>query len=170
MAPIEFLLPVLHSGFPAKYTPFHQLEAEWRNFLHFKATLGFPSSNCLLLKSSITFPLQSWQTGAISEIPSTWLTLFDPSWRSPEILSYPTYRPTQAAFPCEWLVLAHVSQLPKSPQIRNSWHQWASGPALAAASLYSQLSFILESPSPAQVAVFSDCFIAQAGWPLAKER
>ena len=41
---------------------------------------------------------QSWQAGAISEIPLTWLTLFDPSWRSIETLSRPIYRPTQAVF------------------------------------------------------------------------
>ena len=36
---------------------------------------------------------------------------------------------------------------------------------LAAASLGSQLGFTWEFPSPAQVAVISDCFIAHAGWP-----
>ena len=42
--------------------------------------------------------------------------------------------------------------------------------ALAAASLDSQLGFIWDSPIPAQVAAFSDCFIAQAGWLWAKHR
>ena len=41
---------------------------------------------------------------------------------------------------------------------------------MAAASLDSQLGFTWESPSPAQVAAFSDCFIAQAGWPRGKHR
>ena len=36
--------------------------------------------------------------------------------------------------------------------------------ALAATSLDSQLGFTWQSPSPAQVAAISDCFIAQAGW------
>ena len=71
---------------------------------------------------------------------------FDHHWRSPEALPHRTYcRPTQAAFPYEWLVLDHVSQLPKSYQISNSWLQGAPGPALAAA--------------------ISACFIAQAGYP-----
>ena len=39
----------------------------------------------------------------------------------------------------------------------------APGPAIAAASLDSQLGFAWESPSPAQEAVMSD----QAGWPWA---
>ena len=47
----------------------------------------------------------------------------------------------------------------------------APGPALlAASSLESQLGFAWESPSPAQVAVISDCFIPQAEWPWAKHR
>ena len=41
---------------------------------------------------------------------------------------------------------------------------------LAAVSLDSQLGYAWESPSPAQVATISDCFIAQAGWPQAKHR
>ena len=44
------------------------------------------------------------------------------------------------------------------------------GPAVAAASLVSQLGFAWESPSPAQVAAISDCFIAQAGQPWAEHR
>ena len=43
-------------------------------------------------------------------------------------------------------------------------------PSLAVTSLDSQLGFTWESPSPAQVAAISECFIAQAGWPLAKHR
>ena len=35
---------------------------------------------------------QSWQAGAISETPSTWLTLFTLTWRPPEALSHQTYR------------------------------------------------------------------------------
>ena len=34
----------------------------------------------------------------------------------------------------------------------------------------SQLVLAWESPSPAQVAAISDCFIAQAGWSQAKHR
>ena len=63
---------------------------------------------------------QSQEAGALSETPLTWLTLFDPPWRSPETLPHPTHGPTQAAFPYEWLVLAHASQLPKSFLTRNS--------------------------------------------------
>ena len=46
----------------------------------------------------------------------------------------------------------------------------APGLAPAAASLDSQLGFAQESPSPAQVAVISDCFIPRAGWPWPKHR
>ena len=35
-------------------------------------------------------------------------------------MPHPIYGPTQAAFPYEWLVLAHASQLPKSFLTRNS--------------------------------------------------
>ena len=42
--------------------------------------------------------------------------------------------------------------------------------ALGATSLDSQLGFAWETPSPALVAVISDCFIAHAGWPWAKHR
>ena len=48
--------------------------------------------------------------------------------------------------------------------------QRASGQALAAASLDSQLGLAYESPSSVQPAVISDGFIAQAGWPRAKHR
>ena len=41
---------------------------------------------------------QSWQAGAISETPSTWLTLFDPPWRSPEIPFHSTYGPLKLLF------------------------------------------------------------------------
>ena len=44
------------------------------------------------------------------------------------------------------------------------------GQQLAAASLHSQLGLTWESPSPAQVAIISDCFIVQTGWPWAKYR
>ena len=57
---------------------------------------------------------QSKQASAISETPSSRLTLLALPWRSPETLPHPTYRPTQAAFPYEWLVFTHASQLPKS--------------------------------------------------------
>ena len=39
---------------------------------------------------------QSQKEGAISETPSTWLTLFALPWRSQEALSHPNYRSTQA--------------------------------------------------------------------------
>ena len=39
---------------------------------------------------------QSWQAGAIFETLSTWLTLFAPPWKSPEILSHPIYGSIQA--------------------------------------------------------------------------
>ena len=55
---------------------------------------------------------------------------------------------------------------PKSYQTSNSWLQLA----LAAAKLESQLVFTWESPSPAQVAAISDCFVGYAGWPLAEHR
>ena len=42
----------------------------------------------------------SQHTGAVSEIPSTWLTLFDPPWRSPE--TPPNLLACQAAFSYEW--------------------------------------------------------------------
>ena len=104
---------------------------------------------------------QSCQAGAISETPSTWLTLFDPPWRSPETLPHPNYNPTPpAALPYEWLVLAHIVQLSKSSQTSNSWPQGAPGTALLAGSLASGLGFTWESLSPAQVAAISDCFIA----------
>ena len=41
----------------------------------------------------------------------------------------------------------------------------ASGTALAAASLHSQLGFTWESQSPEQAAAISDYFTAYAGWP-----
>ena len=46
------------------------------------------------LSPSPTEP-QSQQVGAITETPSTWLTLFAPPWRSPETPSHPTYGATQ---------------------------------------------------------------------------
>ena len=113
---------------------------------------------------------QSWQAGAISETPSTGLTLFATTWGSPETLSHPNYGPTHTAFPYKWLVLAHASQLPKSHQTSDSWPQWAPGLALAEASLDSQLGLTWESPNTEQVAAISDCFIAQAGWPWEKHR
>ena len=39
---------------------------------------------------------QNLQGGAISEIPSTWLTLFAQTWRFPETPSHPIYLATQA--------------------------------------------------------------------------
>ena len=66
---------------------------------------------------------QSQEVGAIYETPSTWLTLFAQPRRSPKTLFHPTYGPTKATFPYEWLVLAHVSQLPNSSHISNSWPQ-----------------------------------------------
>ena len=56
---------------------------------------------------------QNQQEGAISETPSTWLTLFAPSWRSSETLAHSNLTVT---FPYECLVLAHASQLPKSDE------------------------------------------------------
>ena len=50
-------------------------------------------------------------------------TLFYPTWRSPETLPHPTYGPTQAIFPYEWMVLAHAEQLTKSSQTSNSCPQ-----------------------------------------------
>ena len=38
---------------------------------------------------------QNQQVGDISETASKWLIPFAPFWRSPETLSYPSYRPTQ---------------------------------------------------------------------------
>ena len=119
---------------------------------------------------SLNSPPQSRQARAISETPLTWLTQFDLPWRSPDTLSHPTFGPIQAAFPNEWLVLTHVSHLPKSSQTSSSWPQWAPGLALAGASLDSQLGFTWETPSSAQVAATSDCFTAQVGWPWAKHR
>ena len=46
--------------------------------------------DCSFSEPSPTEP-QSWQAGAISETPSTWLTLFALPWRSPEALSHPNY-------------------------------------------------------------------------------
>ena len=113
---------------------------------------------------------QSQKTGSTSKIPSTWFTPFDPPWRFPETLPHPTYGTTQAAFPYEWLLLAHTAQLPKSSQTSSSWPQCAPGPALAAASLDSHLDFTWESPSPTQVAPNSFCFITQDGCLQAKHR
>ena len=110
-------------------------------------------------------PRMSQQAGAISETPSTGLTLFALPWRFPETLSHPTYGPTQVPFPYEWLVWAHASQLSKSYQPSNSWPQWAPGLALVPASLDSQIGFTWESLSPVQVAAISDCFLDQARWP-----
>ena len=103
---------------------------------------------------------QNWQAGAIFETPSIWLTLFDPTWRTLETPPQPNFGSTHAAFPYEWLVLAHAAQLPESSQTSNSWLQEAPGLTLAAASLDSQLGFTWESLSPAQVVVTSDCLIA----------
>ena len=80
-------------------------------------------------------PLQSQQAGAISETPSTWLTLSDPSWRSPEPLPHPTYGTTQAAFPYEWMAglgscftnkqqLAPVSSRPSTGNSQFSFTAW----------------------------------------------
>ena len=57
----------------------------------------------------------SWQAGDIFETPSTWLTLFAPPWRSPEVQSTQIIGPPKLlteTFPYEWLVLAHASQTP----------------------------------------------------------
>ena len=78
-----------------------------------------------------------------------------------EPLTDPTYGPTPAAFPYEWLILA-----PKSYQTSNSWLQWA----LAEAILESQLGFPWESPSRKQVVAISDCFASQVGWTWEKHR
>ena len=66
-------------------------------------------------------PAEPWnkQASAIFETPLTWPTLFNPPWRSSETPPHPTYGPTQAAFPYDWLVLAYVSQLPKLYQTSN---------------------------------------------------
>ena len=71
---------------------------------------GIKASRC-----HCPFSKQSQQAGAISETPSTWLTQFDPPWKSPETLPHPT------SFPYEWLLLAVASQLSKSYQTRNNW-------------------------------------------------
>ena len=86
-----------------------------------------------------------------------------PALVTPETLPHPTYELTQVAFPYEWWVLAHASQLPQFYQTSKSCLQWAPGQALAAAHLESQIAFARVSPSPAQVAAISDCFIAHAG-------
>ena len=116
------------------------------------------------------------QAAPVSETPSAWLTLFDLPWRlhltqligSPKLLFHLNG--------CSWLMLHNFL---------NSIKQSTAGlskllalisllsdpdPALAAVSLDSHLSFAWESPSQAQVAAISDCFIAQAGWPQAKHR
>ena len=134
--------------------------------------------HCPFSEPSPTEP-QNQQAGVVSQTPSTWLTLFSLLWRSPETLYRPSYQSTQAAFPFEWLVLAPASQLPKSSQTSNSQPPRPPQPPrvpspctvapdliLAANSLDSQLGFTWEPPSPA----VSDCFIAQAGCPQAKQR
>ena len=85
----------------------------------FSQAEGWAEAIIPFLNPSPTEP-QSQQAGAISETPSTWLTLFAPPRRSPETPSHPTYHPTQTAFPYEWLVLAQASQLPKSYQTSHS--------------------------------------------------
>ena len=59
---------------------------------------------------------QSQQAGSISETSSAWLILFVLPWNSPETLSYPSFGPSQAAFPYEWLVLAHASYILSNKQ------------------------------------------------------
>ena len=107
---------------------------------------------------------QIWQTSAISEISSTWLTLFDPPWRLLETQQHPTYRPTQASFPYEWLVLA--------PAVSKKQQLASVSPRPGTSS--SQISFTAwlcqGISNPAQVAAFSDCFIAQEGWPWENHR
>ena len=63
--------------------------------------------HCPFSKPSPTEP-QSQQAGAVSETPPTWLTLFDPPWRSPETPPHPTHGPTQVLFHMKgwsWLLL-----------------------------------------------------------------
>ena len=117
--------------------------------------------------------------GALSETPSTWLTLLAPPWRSAETLSHPAYKPTKLLtldFPYEWLGLAHDSQLPKASQTISRTSVRPQPPYLLlrghqpTASLVSKFGFAWESPRPAQVAAISYCFIAQAGWLWAEHR
>ena len=103
--------------------------------------------------------------------------LFALPWRFLETPTHPTFRSTQAAFLYEWLVLAQTSQHPKSHQKATASLSeppakvpLAKGPRTSTSSSQPRFtaSFIWESPSPAQVAAISDCFIVQAGWPQAK--
>ena len=107
-------------------------------------------------------PPHSWQAGALSETPSTWLTLFDPPWISPGI----PFHPTQLSSPLKllfhrngwsWLILYNFPNPLKQATAGLSEPRYMS---LAAASPDSQLGFTWKSPSPAQVAAISYCFIS----------
>ena len=115
---------------------------------------------------------QSRQAGDIAETPSTWLRLFGLPWRSPETPSHPTYRLTQAVNRDFSIQMAGPgSCFITSSVLSNKQQQLASvspRPCTSSGQLDSQLGFNWKSPSPAQVATISDCFIAHAGWPQAK--
>ena len=116
--------------------------------------------------------------GIISETPATWLTLFVPPWRSPEVPFHPTYGSTQAVnrdFSMNgwsWLIFHNFLNPIKqataclseslAPIPLAKWPQaWL---ALAAAILESHLGFIWELPTPAQMAairlLYRSCRVA----------
>ena len=111
----------------------------------------------------------SQQAGAVSDTPSTWLTLCDPPRRPQETLLHPTYRTIQAVFPYEQLMLHNflnpINQKLASVSLRPSTS--SSHPRFTAWML---LVLGWESPSPAQVTAIPDCFIAHAEWPQAEHR
>ena len=79
-------------------------------------------SQCSFSEPSPTELQSHRQASAISETPSTLLTLFALPWRySCETSSHPTYGPMQAAFIHEWLAgLGSCLHLPKSSQTSKS--------------------------------------------------
>ena len=68
-------------------------------------------SGIQLSRGHCPFSKPSPNGAAISETISICLRLLNPLWRSLDTLPNPIYGPTHAAFPYEWLVLAHASQL-----------------------------------------------------------
>ena len=119
---------------------------------------------------------QSRQVGAISETPPTWLTPFAMPWRSPETPSHSTYGPTDTIHTLflmngwSWIMIHNFPNSLKQATADLSEPFLLSGPRHDNNSSQPRwtFGFTWKSPSPAQVAPISDCFIAQAGrgWPL----
>ena len=98
-APKQFLLKNPHMGSDSVPLSFSTGVAAWKAPVVYREELKYLASRWAeAIVPFLKLHPQSQQAGAISENPSTWLTVFDQPWRFPETRTHPPYGPTQAVF------------------------------------------------------------------------